>query len=175
MDSDITSAKIYFHLTKKDFEVSLNRSFSLIFLGATIIGLLLYCGEFIVSEWSSNTYGLYILLLLISPVIWLGVNAMCEGIFPFFGEFIITVDAEQLSVIRKISIIAYSQSIKKEDITEVGQLYCRTYPEDEEMAVLFRRSCIQTNGKQTFFGDCIKQENKDMIITEINKFIFEQE
>ena len=175
MISDITSTKIQFYLTNNDFEASLFQSFSLIFFGSSLIGMLLCCCYLIVSEWSSNIYGLILLLLLLSPIIWLGVNFICKGIFPFLGEFILTADSEQLSISRKISVAVYKQSIPIKDIIDVDQMYFYDFSSDEDAPpVVFRRCFIKTNYKQTFFGDCIKQENKNVIIAEINKLIFEQ-
>ena len=175
MKSDIDSATIQFHLTKNDFETSLSRSFNFIFIGSSLIGMLLCCCYLIVSEWSSNIYGLIFLLLLLSPIIWLGVNFISEGMFPFLGEFIITADSEQLSISRKISIAVYRQSIPIKDIINVDQMYWHDFSSDEDAPpVVFRRCFIKTNYRQTFFGDCIKQEHKNVIIAEINKLIFEQ-
>jgi hypothetical protein len=123
MKSDINSTTIQFHLTSTDFEANLSRSFNFIFMGSSLIGMLLCCCYLIVSEWSSNIYGLNIFLLLLSPIIWLGVNFICEGIFPFLGEFIITADSEQLSISRKISIAVYRQSIPTKDIIDVDRMY----------------------------------------------------
>jgi hypothetical protein len=175
MESDITSTKIQFHLTNNDFETSLSQSFNLIFLGSSLIGILLYCDYLVVSEWSSNIYGLYLFLLLLSPIIWLGVNFICEGMFPFLGEFMLTVDSEQLSINRKISIAVLRKCIPIKDIIEVDRMYFDGFSEEDAPLVLFCKLFIKTNHKKIFFGACIKQENKDVIITEINKFIFERE
>jgi hypothetical protein len=136
--------------------------------------MLLCCGYLIVSELSTNIYGLNIFLLLFSPVIWMIVNLICESIFPFVGEFLITVDSKQLSISRKISIAVYKQNVLRKDIVSVGQLYfIGSSPGEDDPPVIFKKCFIKTNNKQIFFGAYIKQENKDAIIAEINKFIFE--
>jgi hypothetical protein len=121
MKSDITSTKIQFHLTSNDFEARLSEPFDLIFLGFSLVGMLLCCGYLIASESSYNIYGLNIFLLLFSPIIWVSLSLICEIIFPFIGEFVITVDSKQLSISRRISIAVYKKSIPKEDIIAVGQ------------------------------------------------------
>jgi hypothetical protein len=174
MKLDITSTKIQFHLTNNDFESSLSESFNLIFLGSSIIGMLFCCGYLIVSEWSSNIYGLNIFLLLLSPIIWLGISFICEGMFPFLGEFVITIDSEQLAINRKMFIAVIKKRIPIKDIIEVDQIYFDGFSPEDAPLVLFRKCFVKTNCKQIFFGACIKQENKDVIIAEINKFIFKQ-
>jgi hypothetical protein len=174
MKLDITSTKIQFHLTNDDFEASLSESLNLIFLGSSLIGILSCCVYLIVSEWSSNIYGLYIFLLVLSPIIWLGTSFICEGMFPFIGEFLLTVDSEQLSINRKMFIAVLRKRIPIKDITEVGQMYFDGFSPEDAPLVLFQKCFVRTNYKQIFFGACIKQENKDLIIAEINKFIFEQ-
>jgi hypothetical protein len=68
------------------------------------------------------------------------------------------------------------QFFSTEDIVEIGQWYCGERYEYEDGPLTFIRKCfIKTNHKQIFFGDYIKQEYKDIIIEEINKFIFKEE
>ncbi len=176
MKSEITSEKIQFHLTRDDFEASLSHAFNVIFVGSSIIGMLLFCCYLIISEWSSTIYNLNIFLLLLSPILWIGTGIIYEGIFPFIGELIITINYENLFITRKIFILSGDKVFSIEDIVEIGQWYFGGFEEYEDgPAMIFRKCFIKTNHKQIFFGDYIKQEYKDIIIEEINKFVFKGE
>ena len=63
-----------------------------------------------------------------------------------------------------------------EDIVEIGQWYFGGFEEYEDgPAMIFRKFFVKINRKQIFFGEYIKQECKDLIIEEINKFVFKEE
>ncbi len=176
MKSDITSEKIQFHLTRDDFEASLSHAFNVIFVGSSIIGMLLFCCYLIISEWLSTIYNLNIFLLLLSPILFIGAGIIYEGIFPFLGELIIKIDSENLFITRKIFILSDNKIFSIEDIVEIGQWYFGGFEEYEDgPAMIFRKCFIKTNRKQMFFGEYVKQKYKDVIIEEINKFVFKRE
>ena len=176
MKSYITSEKIQFQLTRDDFQPRFSTAFNVIFIGSTVIGIPVYCCSLIIPEWLSTTYNLSIFLLLLSPVLLLGAKIICDGIFPFLGELVLTIDAEKLFLTSKIFTVSYTQHFLIKDIVEIGQLYCGGLSEYEDGPPIFSRHCfIKTNRKQTLFGDYIRPEYRDVIVEEINEFIFTRE
>jgi hypothetical protein len=176
MKSDITNAEIKFHLTKNNFESSIFESLKLIFFGSSLIGIVFCCCYLIVSEWSSNIYGLNILLLLFFLMLWPGIGSIYEGMFPLFGELILTVNSEELCITRKILINIDKRRIPTKDILEIGQLYFNLIEsgEVEDPPILVRKCFVKTQDKQIFFCACIEQGEKDMILSKINDFVFEK-
>jgi hypothetical protein len=146
-----------------------------IFVGSSIIGMLLFCCYLIISEWLSTIYNLNIFLLLLSPILWIGTGIIYDGFFPFLGKLIITIDSENLFITRKIFILSDNKIFSIEDIVEIGQWYFGGFEEYEDgPAMIFRKCFVKTNRKQIFFGDYIKQEYKDKIIEELNEFILQK-